>query len=159
MSERYFVLHHRDFETEKYKKYEEEKMLFDYCRTFRNLDSAVSFASDRLPAVIGKQFPISESDKKLVAGLQKPYLVVGHFYGKYSHHSYDGSSDPLHSYDVVRCDESDIEKWINAFSEEEAEKIFGGIELKIAEGLLGTGLKEKLSGKTSLLEGKALKRR
>jgi hypothetical protein len=127
----YMILYKRDFETEKSRCYE-QKMLFDGYKTVQQLESAKRFALQHLPALVAKQLPLTETEKTQIKDSEKPYLVVAECQGKYCHFYYDGSSDPLTSYDAVRCNESELEKTVEAFAQEEnVQKVDVGIELKL----------------------------
>jgi hypothetical protein len=127
----YMVLYKRDFEMETRKNYE-QKMLFDGYKTLPKLETAIEFAVQHLPALVAKQLPLAETEKNQIKDQDKPYLVVAKHYGKYNHFDYGGDSDPLTTYDVVRCAESDLEKSVENFGKEEhVQQVTVGIELKL----------------------------
>lgn len=125
----YFVAYHRDVETERRKNYQ-GRMLFDHIMEFDDLGKASNFALENLPAVLARKLPVSSEDESRIKSDQ--YAVAGQFEGKFTHGCYDGSTDYLTTYDVVRCAKQDLEAVVDSLTvEERVKKIIVGIELSL----------------------------
>jgi hypothetical protein len=130
MQEDYFVLYKRDIEYENVKKYG-QKMLYDKMQKFGNYEQTSRFAVMNMPAIVARQYPL-EAKKDEIKNLNAPYIVAAKFDGKYRHYCYDGSDDPLVTYDAVRCSENELERVIEEFASEKNFKGLNvGLEIKI----------------------------
>jgi len=129
MANKFFVLFKRDIKTEKEKEYG-PKMLYDHMAEYPTLAKATEFALEHIPATIVKKLPLTEAETSRIRDSEKPYLVAAQFNGKY-HSCCMGETDPMTTFDALRCSEKDLEATVEAFSAEGAEKIIVGAELKV----------------------------
>ena len=103
--------------------------LYDRAREFREQNTARAFASSRMadPALLVKNGAIDDESSR------GNFVVAAYFPEKYKHHSYDGSSDPIPTHEVIRCSREVLEQVLNDFATKGHGKIIWGIELKIME--------------------------
>lgn len=136
MAEKYLILYKRDTQYEANDRKREfsqysGRMLFDKAKGVSGLERAIEFAEENMPAIIMKRLPLSAEDLAR-AKSEKPYLVVGEFYGKFKHYDYGGGSDWLTNYDVVRCSAEEVESVMEKMAgEEHFVKAYRGLELKV----------------------------
>ena len=127
LSGKYIVLYNRDTKTEQSKDYGERE-LYDREKIFSEKSEALKFAYNNLPAVALRTPPLRPQDLEQSAG---QYVVYAHHYGKYTT-SCMGETDPMHTYDTLRCDQNQLEETVNLLAKEEkVEGIYAGIELKL----------------------------
>src|SRR3989338_2121251 len=77
-----------------------------------------------------------QKNKDKIRDVKKPYIVSAFFPYKYSHTCYDGSTSYNPTNEVIRSSEKELERVVEQFKTENAEKIRVGIELKVLGGTL-----------------------
>jgi len=131
----YFVLWKRDMDAEKFKK-TNGRMIYDGITEVGNYNDALVLANNSLPSILAKYTPLREKEKDKIRDVKKPYIVSAFFPYKYSHTCYDGSTSYNPTNEVIRSSEKELERVVEQFKTENAEKIRVGIELKVLGGTL-----------------------
>jgi hypothetical protein len=119
----YYVLYSEDAAWAKSHKYESHTRYFDRFKQFTNLEKAVAFTQENLPALLAKSSSPLEPSQQ--------YLVIAQHYGKYHSWCRD-ESDPVRSYDARTCAREEIDAVLREFQlKGNLEKLYVGTEVKL----------------------------
>jgi len=127
----YYVAYKRDQPTERNRKYPAHRLLFDCMKTFSTYENAQAFAEENLPAVMAKKLPASVEEITHARDAKHPYVVIAEFYGKYSS-TCMGETDPMTTYDVIRCSQQELASVVDEVAcEPHFKKLWRGLEVKL----------------------------
>ncbi|MBI4095399.1 MAG: hypothetical protein HY438_00910 [DPANN group archaeon] len=114
----YFVLYERWVKTEQEKKYG-ARQLYASKKEFQKFPLAVRFATQKVPVLVVARLPLTKEAGQFVKQADTNYVVAAEFLSKYSHTDYSGDTEGLHTWDVIKCKQSELEATVEMLAREE----------------------------------------
>lgn len=131
MKSSYFVMYQKDFEGNGLKGNRHKREIYDKMKQFSSLEKSVEFVLDKMheDPILAKIGQIS--DGEIPRYPDTPYVIAISFEEKYRSYDFTGDSDPVPAYEIVRCNQSELETKLRSLAQEMPNKIYWGIELKL----------------------------
>ncbi len=133
MSKDYFVLYKRDKDGESHSKCAAGRLMYDKIKEFRCKEDAIEFGLSNLqdtPVLAKTVRAARDCDPRAT------YVAAAFFQGKYQHHSFDGSSDPIPTHEVVKCGLNTLDSVVQTLANEGPGKLYLGVEEKMLPDFL-----------------------
>jgi len=133
MKTEYAIMHKKDLSAPHLKENKEKREIYDKRTSFETLDNAIEFAISVLheQPILMRSAALAPQGNEQVKYPDTPYVIAAYFTTKYSHYSYDGSSDYVPTHEIERCSRDQLEDKLMKIAGEAPDKLYWGIELKL----------------------------